>query len=53
MKSYRDCKCPCHTGAILVHPFPCCDGVGSLFRFKKEQKPIEEPPVKKQRPKKP
>jgi hypothetical protein len=35
MKSYRNCTCPCHMGAVLVHPVPCCDGIGSPFVIKK------------------
>jgi len=44
MKSYRDCKCPCHSGAILVHPVPCCEGIGSLFVSKKPTKPADNKP---------
>jgi putative oxidoreductase len=24
LKSPWKCKCPCHKGAVLVHPVPCC-----------------------------
>lgn len=27
MKSRRDCDCLCHSGKIVVHPVPCCDGM--------------------------
>lgn len=31
MKSRRDCHCPCHSGSVLLHLVPCCDGfVGYL-----------------------
>jgi hypothetical protein len=32
MISYRDCHCPCHTGAVIVHVVACCDGIGSRIR---------------------
>lgn len=22
----RDCNCPCHSGGVVAHPVPCCDG---------------------------
>jgi hypothetical protein len=33
MKSRSDCDCPCHSGAVLVHPVPCCDGLWTEWRI--------------------
>lgn len=27
MKNRKDCDCPCHSGSVVVHPVPCCDGI--------------------------
>src|SRR5947207_1904972 len=32
MKSRHDCDCPCHSGSVLVHPVPCCDGLLGYFK---------------------
>jgi hypothetical protein len=38
MKSRHHCNCPCHSGSIVVHPVPCCDGLlGYLPRKPKNQ----------------
>jgi len=38
MKSRDHCNCPCHSGSIVVHPVPCCDGLlGYLPRKPKNQ----------------
>jgi hypothetical protein len=36
MKSRRDCDCPCHSGGVLLHVVPCCDGfIGYLKKTSK------------------
>ena len=37
MKSRRECNCPCHSGTVVVHPVPCCDGI--LGYMKKKDQP--------------
>jgi hypothetical protein len=41
MKNRRDCDCPCHTGSVVVHPVPCCDGI--LGYLKKKPKSEASP----------
>jgi hypothetical protein len=33
LKSRSDCDCPCHSGAAIVHPVACCDGVWREWRI--------------------
>jgi hypothetical protein len=43
MKNRRDCNCPCHSGSVVFHPVPCCDGMlGYLKRKPKKQLEAEE-----------
>jgi hypothetical protein len=32
LKSRSDCNCPCHSGAPVVHPVACCDGLWREWR---------------------
>jgi hypothetical protein len=34
MKNRRDCNCPCHSGGVVVHPVPCCDGILGYLKRK-------------------
>ena len=34
MKNRRDCNCPCHSGSVVVHPVPCCDGILGYMKQK-------------------
>jgi hypothetical protein len=34
MKSRRDCNCACHSGSVVVHPVPCCDGILGYMKKK-------------------
>jgi hypothetical protein len=41
MKSRGDCDCLCHSGGIVLHVVPCCDGIASLLPRKADSEPKE------------
>jgi len=51
MKNRRDCNCPCHSGSVLLHPVPCCDGTLGYLKKKpkgdSKPKPYKSPTGKK------
>ena len=40
----KDCRCPCHQGARVVHPVPCCAAVG-VWKLPKRKKGAAAAPV--------
>lgn len=38
MKSRRECNCPCHSGTVVVHPVPCCDGILGYMKNRAQPK---------------
>jgi hypothetical protein len=47
MKNRRDCNCPCHSGSVLVHPVPCCDGFLGYLKRKPKADSIPKKSEKK------